>query len=118
MLMCYKKGRIPEQGNTRTDSRGGKYRLQFNLIPWKVGRMKPAAVIGRIRSCCSGGGWTAGCVACGSRAIPHYPGHYFQRLGEWFHPSPSPSLKIRPYDRVNAWYPETFSIPQGLPKHR
>jgi len=27
-----------------------------------------------------------------SRAIPHYPGNYFQRLGEWFHPSPSPSL--------------------------
>ena len=24
--------------------------------------------------------------------IPHYSGHYFQRLGEWFHPSPSLSL--------------------------
>jgi hypothetical protein len=23
-----------------------------------------------------------------SCAIPHYPGHYFQSLGEWFHSTP------------------------------
>jgi hypothetical protein len=32
-----------------------------------------------------------------SRALSHYPGYYLQRLGEWFHPIPSPSIsKIRP----------------------
>src|SRR6516164_6267357 len=39
-------------------------------------RTAPDPVIIRMHSC----------------SIPHYPGHYFQRLGEWFHSSPSPSL--------------------------
>jgi hypothetical protein len=34
-----------------------------------------------------------------SRAIPHYPGHYFQSLSEWFHPAPLLYRKLRLYER-------------------
>jgi len=55
-----------------------------------------------------------------SRPIPHYPSHYFQRLGEWFHPSRSPSL-IEDQNLTiafHAWYPDAFSISPGRPKQQ
>jgi hypothetical protein len=55
-----------------------------------------------------------------SRPVAHYPGHYFQRFSERFHPSHS-SYSIQNESDLTitfyAWYSETFSIPQSRPKH-
>ena len=42
-------------------------------------------------------------------AIPHYPGYYFRRLGEWFHSTP-PLKRFRPDDCVSRVVQGHFSI--------